>query len=187
MDHEYRLLFLVLQVLNFICPRKSTQLLFSWKISWQQDLCDEYYKRRVEDGFQALLEAVDNKLPERIRPCDIQKLINSFILRKSCGIDGLRYLPRRPLVHLTHLLNHCLRLSHFPKSSKVPKFITSPKPGKAQNYLNIYVQLASFPQQVNYSIVILNIVQRTLKKEACLTPAILVSVYVTARHCNVWG
>jgi hypothetical protein len=99
------------------------------------DLCDENHERRVEARVQALLESVDNKIPERIRPCDIQKLINSLKLRKSCGFDGipnecLRHLPRRPLVHLTHLFNHCLRLSHFPKSWRKAKVITLPKTGK---------------------------------------------------------
>jgi hypothetical protein len=56
-------------------------------------------------------------------------------LRKACGIDGipnecLRHLPRRPLVHLAHLINHCLRLSHFSKPWKEAKIITLPKPGK---------------------------------------------------------
>jgi hypothetical protein len=62
----------------------------------------------VEARVQALLEIVDNKPPERIRPCDLQKLINSLKLRKACGIDGipnecLKHLPRRPLVHLTFI------------------------------------------------------------------------------------
>jgi hypothetical protein len=74
------------------------------------DLCDGNHERWVEARVQALLETVDNKPPERTRPCDLQKLINSLKLRKSCGIDGipnecLRHLPRRPLVHLSHLLN----------------------------------------------------------------------------------
>jgi hypothetical protein len=73
-------------------------------------------------------------LPERVRPCDLQKLINLLKL-KACGIDGipnecLRHLPRRPLVHLTHLINHCLRLSYFPNIWKEAKVITIPKPGK---------------------------------------------------------
>jgi hypothetical protein len=42
----------------------------------------------------------------------------------------LRYLPRRPLVHLTHLFHHCLRLSHFPQSWKEAKIKTLPKTGK---------------------------------------------------------
>jgi hypothetical protein len=62
----------------------------------------------VEARVQALLEAADNNPPQRIRPCDVQKLLNSLKLKKACGIDGipdecLRHLPRRPLVHLTHL------------------------------------------------------------------------------------
>jgi hypothetical protein len=96
------------------------------------DLCDENHERRVEARVQTLLEAVDNKLPERIRPCDLQKLINSLKLRKSYGIDGipnecLRRLPRRPLVLLTHSFNHCLRLSHFSKCWKEAKIITFPE------------------------------------------------------------
>jgi hypothetical protein len=72
---------------------------------------------------------------ERIRPCDLQKLNNSLKLWKSCGIDDisnecLRHFPRRPLVHSTHLFNHGLRLSHFPKSWKEAKVITLSKPRK---------------------------------------------------------
>jgi hypothetical protein len=75
---------------------------------------------RVELRVQALLEAVENNPPKRVRPCDIRKLIKSLKLRKACGMDGipnecLRHNPRRPLVHLTHLINHCIRLSYFPK------------------------------------------------------------------------
>jgi hypothetical protein len=73
--------------------------------------------------------------PERIRPCDLQKLIQSLKLRKACGFDGirnecLRHLPREPLVHLSHLFNHCFRLSYFPNIWKEVKVITLPKPGK---------------------------------------------------------
>jgi hypothetical protein len=71
------------------------------------DLCDENHEWRVEARVQALLEAVHNNTPNRIRPCDLQKLINSLKLKKACGINGiqnecLRHLPRRPLVHVTH-------------------------------------------------------------------------------------
>jgi hypothetical protein len=56
-------------------------------------------------------------------------------LKKACGIDVipnkcLRHLPRRPLVHLTHLFNQCIRLSYFPKSWKEAKVVALPKPGK---------------------------------------------------------
>jgi hypothetical protein len=97
-------------------------------------LCDYNHKRRVEARVQALLETVDNSPPERVRPCDLQKLIDSLKLRKACDIDGIpnecfRHLPRRPLVHLTYLINHCLWLSHFPNSWKEAK-VTLSKPGK---------------------------------------------------------
>ncbi|PNF42024.1 hypothetical protein B7P43_G12302 [Cryptotermes secundus] len=99
------------------------------------DLCDENHEQRVEARVQALLEIVDDNPPQRIRPCDVQELIKSLKLKKACGIDGipsecLRHFPRRPFVHLTHLFNHWLRLSHFPTTWKEAKVITLPKPGK---------------------------------------------------------
>jgi hypothetical protein len=62
---------------------------------------------------------------EKVRPCDIHKLVNSLKLRKACGLDGipnegLRHLPRRPPVYLIYFFHHCLQLSHFPKPSKEP-------------------------------------------------------------------
>jgi hypothetical protein len=65
------------------------------------ELCHENHERLVEARVQALLKAVGSNPPERIRPCDLQKLINSLKLRKACRIDGilnecLRQLPRRP-------------------------------------------------------------------------------------------
>jgi hypothetical protein len=82
------------------------------------ELCDENHKRRVEARAQAL-----------------QKLVHSLKIRKACEIDGipnecLRHLLIGPLVHLTHLFNHCLRISHFPTPWKDAKILTLPKPGK---------------------------------------------------------
>jgi hypothetical protein len=89
----------------------------------------------VEARFEALLESVDNSPLERMRPCDVLKLIKTLKLQKACGIDGipnecLRHLPRRPFVQLNHLFNHCIQLSQFPESWKEAKVITLPKPGK---------------------------------------------------------
>jgi hypothetical protein len=53
------------------------------------DLCDDNHESQVEARVQALLEAVNNNQLERMRPCDIQKLIKSFKLREACGIDGI--------------------------------------------------------------------------------------------------
>jgi hypothetical protein len=85
-----------------------------------RDLCDENHEGRVETTVQALLASVDGTPLGKVRPRDIHKLANSLKLREVSLLDGipkacLEHLPRRPLVHLTHLLNHCLRLSHFPK------------------------------------------------------------------------
>jgi hypothetical protein len=43
----------------------------------------------VEATVQALLETVDNNSSQRIRPCNLQNLINFLKLRKACGIDGI--------------------------------------------------------------------------------------------------
>jgi hypothetical protein len=99
------------------------------------DLFDENHEWRVE----AIGQDLPKQPPERIRRCDVQKFINTLKLRKACGIDGipnecLRHLPRRPLVHLTQLYNHCIRLSHFPESWKEAKVITLPKSGKDKKF-----------------------------------------------------
>jgi hypothetical protein len=47
------------------------------------DLCDDHHERRVEARVQTLLEAVNSKPPERIRPCDLQKLTSSLKLRPA--------------------------------------------------------------------------------------------------------
>jgi hypothetical protein len=121
-----------------------------------------------------MLEAVDSDPPEIIRPCDLQKLLNSLKLKKACGIDGipnecLRHLPRRPLVHLTHLINHCIRLSHFPKSWKEAKVVALPKPGKDPKFpQNLYpISLLSSMGKV-FEKVILEIAKRHIEERNLL-------------------
>jgi hypothetical protein len=70
------------------------------------ELCDENHERKVEAKVQALLETVDKKPHQKVRPCDVKKLTKSLKMRKACGIGGipnecLRHFPRRPLLHLT--------------------------------------------------------------------------------------
>jgi hypothetical protein len=98
-------------------PKDKANAIAEWLVNLfkPHDLCDENHERRVEARVQALLEVEDNDPPEKIKPRDLLKLISSLKLRKACGIDGvpnecLRHLPRRPLVHLTHLINDCIRL-----------------------------------------------------------------------------
>jgi hypothetical protein len=69
---------MVLQALNFIHPRKPTQLLTAWKISSHTMIC---VTKTMKGGWRLelkLLEAVDNKPPERIKPRDLEKIISSL-------------------------------------------------------------------------------------------------------------
>jgi hypothetical protein len=130
------------------------------------DLCDGNHKTRVEARVQALFSSVDYTTLEKDRPCAVQKLVKSLKLRKACAFDGipnecLRHVPRRLLVHLTHLLNHCLRLSHSPKPWKEAKIITLSKPGKDPKFSQNLrpISLLSTTGKV-FEKVILEIVQR---------------------------
>jgi hypothetical protein len=72
------------------------------------ELCDKNHEREVGTTIQARLASVDGTPLGKVRPCEIHKLANSLKLRKASGLDGipnecLRRLPRRPLIHLTHL------------------------------------------------------------------------------------
>jgi len=46
------------------------------------DLCEENHERRVVARVQALSEAMDDSSPQRVRSCDVQKLINSLKLKR---------------------------------------------------------------------------------------------------------
>jgi hypothetical protein len=138
------------------------------------DLCDENYERRVEARVKALLESADNSPLERVRPCGVQKLIMILKLRNSCGIDGIpkecfMHLPRRPLVHLTHLFNHCcIRLPHFPESWKGGKVTTLPKPGDPKLPQNLRsISLLSTTGKL-FETVALKIVQRHIDEKYLL-------------------
>jgi hypothetical protein len=95
-------------------------------------LCDELHDRRAGNLCPKDSRSCGHSLfPEKIRPSDLKKLINSLKLKKACGIVGipnecLRHLPRSPLVHLTHLYNHRLRLSYLPNAWNEAKIITLP-------------------------------------------------------------
>jgi hypothetical protein len=126
---------MVLQALNFTRLRKPTQLPTVSKISSHPMTVRLQPWTTGGGSSPSSARNCRQQSPERVRPCDLQKLIYSLKMRKACRLDGipnecLRHLPRRPLVHLTHLFNHCVRLSHFPSSWKEAKIITLPKPGK---------------------------------------------------------
>jgi hypothetical protein len=47
------------------------------------DLCDERHERRVETTLQDVLETEYTAPLEKLRPCDLKKLINSLKLKKG--------------------------------------------------------------------------------------------------------
>jgi hypothetical protein len=65
----------------------------------------------VEATVQALLVAVVNDPAEKVRPCNLQKLINSLQLKKACRIGGIP--------------NECLR--HLQTITEINKFLTIKK------------------------------------------------------------
>jgi hypothetical protein len=95
-------------------------------------------------------------------------------LRKACGIDGipnecLRHLPRRPLIHLTHLFNHCLGLAHYAQSWKEAKIITLPKTGKDPKFPQILRPISLLPTTVKlFEKVILKLLQKPIEKKGIL-------------------
>jgi hypothetical protein len=127
----------------------------------------------VEGTVQALLASADDTSLGKIRPCDIHKIVNLLKMRKTCGLDGilnkcLRHLPRRPLVYLIHLFNHCFWLSHFPKPWKEAKAIMLPNPVRTQNFLKVYAGLASSTTGMLLEKVILKRVQRHIEEKDLL-------------------
>jgi hypothetical protein len=121
----------------------------------------------------------------------LQKLISFLKLRKTCGIDGipnecLRQLPRQPLAHLTHLFNHCLWLSHFPKSWKEAKIITLPKPGKDPKFpQNLrLISLLSMTGKL-FEKVILKTLQKHIDERGLLNASQFVfhACHSTTLHC----
>jgi hypothetical protein len=89
----------------------------------------------VEAQVEALLATADEDTSVNFRPCDVTKETQTLTLGKAYGFDGIPNeclwdLPRRTLVHLAHLFNHCLQLGHFAAPLKEAKIMTLPKPTK---------------------------------------------------------
>jgi hypothetical protein len=95
-------------------------------------------------------------------------------LRRACGIDGipnkcLRHLPWRPFIHLTHLFNHCLRLSHSPNPWKEAKVITSPKLGKDRKFPQNLRPIGLLPTtEKQFEKVILQLLQKHIDERGLL-------------------
>jgi hypothetical protein len=112
---------------------------------------------------------------------EIENGVSTWCIPNEC----LMHLPRRPLVHLTHLFNHCLRLTHFPKPWKEAKFVTFLKRGMDPKFpQNLCTSSLLSATGRLFEKVILDIVQRHIEERGQLNVSLL-SVPVTARHLNV--
>jgi hypothetical protein len=90
------------------------------------------------------------------------------------------------MVHLTHLINHCIRLSHFPTSWKEVKVVALPKPGKDLKFPQNVRPIILLPSTGKvFETVILQIVKRHIGENNMLNASHFDSVHVIARHCNV--
>jgi hypothetical protein len=88
--------------------------------------------RRLKSKLCWLL---DEDILVNFQPCDVSKEVQSLKLGKARVFDGIpnecrQHLSRRPLVHLTHLFNHCLWFGHFLAPWKEANIITLLKPAK---------------------------------------------------------
>jgi hypothetical protein len=94
----------------------------------------------------------------------------------------VRHLPRKLLVHLTHLFNQCLRLSHFRNSRKEAKIIL-PKPHKDPKFPHNLrlISLLSTTGKL-FEKVILNIVQKYIEERSIFNAG---QIGFRARHSTI--
>ncbi|KAL4141964.1 hypothetical protein QTP88_004500 [Uroleucon formosanum] len=83
-------------------------------------------------------------------PNDIKFVINQCSLKKSPGYDLItaevaRCLPKRAIVHLSHIFNSILRLSHFPSLWKFSTIILVPKLNKPPDLISSFRPISLLP------------------------------------------
>ena len=88
--------------------------------------------------------------PKPFTPGEIQFHISRFPLKKSPGLDLItaevaRQLPKKAIMHLTHILNAILRLSYFPLLWKTSVIILILKPGKPPETPSSYRPISLLP------------------------------------------
>jgi hypothetical protein len=140
--------------------------------------------RHAETEVESLQATIDKAVSAKFRPCDISKEIESLKSGKAFSFDFilnkcLRHLPRRPLLHLRYLFNHCLRLCHFPTPLKEAKFITLQQ---TRQRPKIFPKLTSDQPIVHYQQTILE--QYHLRDRETRTSCSMQTA--TRPHCSVF-
>jgi hypothetical protein len=162
MDQGHKLLLMALQALKSIRPRKPTQLLTAWKIS-------SHAARTAGGGYSSnSARSLRQQSPSKDKIMWLTE-INKF-LEIEKGLNWWHF-PRRPIVHLTHLINHCLQLSHFPETWKeakvmLPKLSRDPKLTRNLRPISLLSITGKLFEKA-----ILKILKMHIKKEACLMQA----------------
>ncbi|KAL4085335.1 hypothetical protein QTP88_027194 [Uroleucon formosanum] len=83
-------------------------------------------------------------------PNDIKFAISKYSLKKSPGFDLItaevaRCLPKKAIIHLSHIFNSVLRLSHFPILWKFSTIILVPKPNKPPDSISSFRPISLLP------------------------------------------
>jgi hypothetical protein len=160
------------------------QLPIAWKISSQLMTC---VMETMKSGWRQELKLCSR--PQKAVP---KKTLWRLQLNKACGTDGitnecLRHLPRRHLVHITHLFKQCFQLSHFPQPSKEAEVIALSKRGKDSKFPQNLRPISFLSTTAKlFKKTILKIFQRHVECNFYVQVS-LANAHVTATLSNVWG
>ncbi|KAL4119135.1 hypothetical protein QTP88_011986 [Uroleucon formosanum] len=83
-------------------------------------------------------------------PNEVKYTIDKYPLKKSPGFDLItaevaRCLPKKAIIHLTHIFNSVLRLSYFPILWKYSIIILVPKPNKPPDSISSFRPISLLP------------------------------------------
>jgi hypothetical protein len=107
------------------------------------------------DNINTVNQFLDTPLPlstpvKHFSPNDVKYIIQKYPNRKSPGYDLItaevaKYLPKKAIIHLTHIFNAILRLSYFPTVWKFSSIILFPKPNKPPDLATSYRPISLLP------------------------------------------
>jgi hypothetical protein len=107
------------------------------------------------NNINSVEEFLNSPLPvahpvKHFTPNEVKYAIDKYPLKKSPGFDHItaevaRCLPKKAIIHLTHLFNSVLRLSYFPTLWKFSIIILVPKPNKPPDSITSYRPISLLP------------------------------------------
>jgi len=111
-------------------------------------ISDDVHLNKVEEFLNSSLPV--SLLVKPFTPNDINYTIQESYLNKSPGFDLIttevaRSLPKRAIVHISHIYNVILKLSYFPLLWKFSTIILVPKPNKPPDLPSSYRPISLLP------------------------------------------